>query len=238
VAAVRKAIILAAGRGTRMGSLTADLPKPMLEAGGKPLLEHILERVSEAGIERVLLVVGYRREVIIEHFAGSGFNLEYVVQERLEGTGRAVALGRDFAGAGPCLVTFGDIVCDVEDYRGMIERLDREAAGVAGAKWVDDPWQGAAIYEQDGLVTTIVEKPEKGTSSTHWNSAGLYVFRSDIFAYLDRIGKSPRGEYELTSAVAAMVEDGKRMLLYDVKGDWRDVGRPDDLPAANRLLSD
>jgi NDP-sugar pyrophosphorylase family protein len=227
---VRKAIILAAGRGTRMGSLTADIPKPMLEAGGKPLLEHIVERLTEAAIDHILLVVGYRREAIIEHFAGSRFDITYIVQEKPEGTGRAVALGRDFAGQDVCLVTFGDIVCDAADYRGMIARLDDDAFGVAGAKWVDDPWQGAAIYESDGIITAIIEKPGKGTSTTRWNSAGLYVVRSDVFDYLDRVEISPRGEYELTSAVSAMIRDGKRVLLYGIKGEWRDVGRPEDCP--------
>jgi NDP-sugar pyrophosphorylase family protein len=221
-----------------MGALTKDVPKPMLEAGGKPLLEHIVDRVTQAGIKHVLLVVGYRREVIIEHFAASDFDIRYVVQEKLEGTGRAVALGREFAADDPCLVTFGDIVCDVDDYRGMIRRLSDEAVGVAGAKWVEDPWQGAAIYEDDGVVTSIVEKPPKGTSSTHWNSAGLYVFRSELFDYLARLAISPRGEYELTSAVANMIADGRRVLLYGVKGDWRDVGRPEDLIAAEELLDE
>ena len=220
-----------------MGSLTADVPKPMLEAGGKPLLEHILERVTEAGIEHVLLVVGYRREVIMEHFAGSGFQLEYAVQEKLEGTGRAVSLGRDFAGGDPCVVTFGDIVCEAADYRGMTGSLRDDDAGVAGAKWAEDPWQGAAIYEENSVVTKIIEKPPRATSTTHWNSAGLYVFRSELFVYLDRLELSPRGEYELTSAVANMIAEGRRVRFYALKGQWRDVGRPDDLPAVEKMLT-
>ncbi len=221
-----------------MGALTADIPKPMLQIGGKPMLEHILERAAEAGIQKVLLVVVYRREVIIEHFAGSAFEVEYIVQQKLEGTGRAVALGREFAADDPCLITFGDIVCEVEDYRGMIAQLDEHTIGVAGAKWVDDPWQGAAIYEADGVVQRIIEKPPQGTSSTHWNSAGLYVFRPEVFDYLDRLELSPRGEYELTSAVANIIADGKRVRLYQVKGDWRDVGRPEDLAVAEDLIKD
>jgi len=230
-----KAIILAAGRGTRMGLLTADIPKPMLEAAGKPLLEHILDRMREAGISRVLLVVGYRREVIQEHFAEYDLDIEYVVQDKLDGTARAVALGRDFAASDACLVTFGDIVCEPSDYRGIVER-HRDASGVLGAKWVDDPYQGAAIYEEDGVVRDIIEKPQKGTSTTHWNSAGLYVFEPEIFGYLDRVELSPRGEYELTAAIANMIHDGRRMLLYDIQGGWRDVGRPEDLPVAQDLL--
>jgi UDP-N-acetylglucosamine diphosphorylase / glucose-1-phosphate thymidylyltransferase / UDP-N-acetylgalactosamine diphosphorylase / glucosamine-1-phosphate N-acetyltransferase / galactosamine-1-phosphate N-acetyltransferase len=230
-----KAIILAAGRGTRMGSLTADIPKPMLVAAGKPLLEHILDRMREAGVDHVLLVVGYRREVIQEHFAGYELDIEYAVQETLDGTGRAVALGRGFAGGDPFLVTFGDIVCESADYRGIIDD-HVEAAGVLGAKWLDDPYQGAAIYEENGVVRSIIEKPPKGTSTTHWNSAGLYTFEPELFDYLDRLDTSPRGEYELTSAVAAMIADGRRMLLYAIQGSWRDVGRPEDLPIAQDLL--
>jgi NDP-sugar pyrophosphorylase family protein len=230
-----KAIILAAGRGTRMGSLTADVPKPMLEAAGKPLLEHILDRMGEAGVTKVLLVVGYRREVIQEHFAGYHLDIEYVVQEKLEGTGRAVALGREFAGADACLVTFGDIVCEPDDYRGIIER-HRHASGVLGAKWVDDPYQGAGIYEEDGVVREIIEKPPRGTSTTHWNSAGLYMFEPELFEYLDRLEVSPRGEYELTTAIANMIADGRRLLLYGIQGGWRDVGRPEDLSVAQDLL--
>lgn len=218
-----------------MGSLTADIPKPMLEAAGRPLLEHILDRMREAGVTSVLLVVGYRREVIQEHFAGYDLDIEYVVQEQLEGTGRAVGLGRRFAGSDPCLVTFGDIVCESADYRGIIER-HRDAAGVLGAKWVDDPFQGAAIYEEEGVVREIIEKPPKGTSTTHWNSAGLYVFEPEVFDYLDRLEVSPRGEYELTGAIANMIADGRRLLLYGIQGGWRDVGRPEDLPVAQELL--
>jgi NDP-sugar pyrophosphorylase family protein len=219
-----------------MGALTADLPKPMLLAAGKPLLEHILDALREAGIDQVCLVVGYRREMIQEHFAAYPMKIEYRVQEKLEGTARAVALGRDFAGSEPAIVTFGDIVCEARDYQGMIERFRSGAAGVLGAKWVADPWQGAAIYEQDGVVTRVQEKPPKGTSTTHWNSAGLYVFAPEFFDFNDRVPLSSRGEYELTSAVEDMIGAGRRLLLYGIRGDWRDVGRPEDLPAVEAWL--
>jgi UDP-N-acetylglucosamine diphosphorylase / glucose-1-phosphate thymidylyltransferase / UDP-N-acetylgalactosamine diphosphorylase / glucosamine-1-phosphate N-acetyltransferase / galactosamine-1-phosphate N-acetyltransferase len=233
---MHKAIVLAAGRGTRMGPLTEDIPKPMLPVAGKPLLEHILGGLAEAGITSVLLVVGYRRDLIEKHFASWPVRIEYRVQEKLEGTARAVALGRDFAAGEPCLVTFGDIVCRPGDYRGMVDAFRPGVAAVVGARWVDDPWQGAAVYADGGEVTRIVEKPARGTSTTNWNSAGLYVFAPEIFDYLDRVGVSSRGEYELTSAVEALIADRKRLVLYGVKGDWRDVGRPEDLPEVEKWL--
>lgn len=233
---MQKAIVLAAGRGTRMGSLTDDIPKPMLRAGGKPLLEHILNELAGAGITSVLLVVGYRRELIQEHFATFPMQIEYCVQHKQEGTGRAVLLGREFAAGDPCLVTFGDVVCRARDYRGMVETFAPGVSAVVGARRVDDPWQGAAVYVEGEVVTRIVEKPPKGTSQTNWNSAGLYVFGPEVFKYLDKVQLSARGEYELTSAIEDMLGDNRRLLLYRVKGDWRDVGRPEDLPAVEEWL--
>lgn len=221
-----------------MGSLTASLPKPMLPVAGKPLLEHVLERLIGGGIESVLLVVGYRREMIENYFRSYRIPITFAVQERIEGTARATALGRDFAADEPVLLTFGDILCSADGYRAMIDRFtsDEEAAGVLGVRHVDDPWQGAAVYEENGIVRRIIEKPPKGTSTTSWNSAGLYVFDSELFDYLDKVQLSSRGEYELTSAIGDMLADGRRLLLHPVTGQWRDVGRPEDLEEVERWL--
>jgi dTDP-glucose pyrophosphorylase len=238
MAALSKAIILAAGRGTRMGALTEDLPKPMLPLAGKPMLEHILDRLRSAGVAEVVIVTGYRAETIEEHFRGYPLALTYVRQQVINGTGTAALLGRTFAGSDPVLLTFGDIICDPGDYEGISARLrsSEHTGAVLGVRRVDDPWQGAAVYEAQGVVRRIVEKPEKGTSTTHWNSAGLYAFQPDIFDFLAALQPSPRGEYELTSAVAAMIESDWRVLLYEIRGDWRDVGRPEDLPVAEDIV--
>jgi dTDP-glucose pyrophosphorylase len=85
-------------------------------------------------------------------------------------------------------------------------------------------------------VTRIVEKPAPGTSTTHWNSAGLYSFRPAIFDELARIPLSPRGEYELPSAMAQLLHAGRKLLLYPIRGAWRDIGRPEDIAIAEKLL--
>lgn len=102
-----------------------------------------------------------------------------------------------------------------------------------GVRWVDDPWQGAAVYEQDGVIHKVVEKPPPGTSQTHWNSAGLYAVRPSAFAYLDRLTPSPRGEFELTQIFDMMLEEGREVRIAAIDGMWRDVGRPEDLQALN-----
>src|SRR6266566_819118 len=187
-----KAVILAAGRGARMEGLTADLPKPMLPAGGRPILERLLDRLEEAGFSQALIVTGYRAETIEDYFRGYRLPLQFVRQTELTGTATAALLARAFVGA----------------------------AVYAGA---------------DRRVTRIVEKPPRGQSATRWNSAGIYAFRPSIFDELQRTAKSPRGEYELTSAVAQLLDNGKRLEIFPIEGQWRDIGRPEDLEAVRDL---
>lgn len=232
-----KAIILAAGRGTRMEGLTQDRPKPMIPLRGKPMLEHILDRLREAGFTQALLVTGYKAEMIEEHFRGYPMRVAYRRQQIVDGTARAALLGRDFAGADPFLLTYGDILTESADYRAMAAKMTPETEAVLSAKWVDDPWQGAAIYADDsGRVSRIIEKPPIGTSTTHWNSAGAYCFRPSAFVEMERVPRSPRGEYEITSAVEQLIERGLRVLVHGLEGAWRDVGRPGDIAVAEDLL--
>lgn len=226
-----KAVILAAGKGTRMGHLTDQIPKPMIRVSGKPLLEHILDRLRDAGVQSVAIVTGYRGDLIQEYFAHYPLPITWLHQEQLNGTATAVRLAKDFVANDPFLLTFGDIWCDVADYLGLIAALADDTAAVLGVRKVDDPWQGAAVYVRDGAVVEIIEKPAQGTSTTNWNSAGLYAFRAEIFDALERVEKSPRGEYEITSAIELTIQVARKVKVYAIEGIWRDVGRPEDLAA-------
>lgn len=232
---IRRAVILAAGKGSRMGSITQQTPKPMLPIHGKPMLEHILERLTAAGIEQFLIVVGFHGELIEQHFRDSPISIEFRRQQPVNGTGAAARLARDFTADQPFLLTYGDIFCDPAEYVPCCETLQQysEAAAVLAVKAVPDPWQGAAVYEDHGRIRRIVEKPPQGRSTTHWNSAGFYAFRPVLFDYLDRISPSPRNEYELTSALDLMLADSLELRISEVIGEWRDVGRPEDLKAVN-----
>lgn len=230
---IDRAVILAAGRGTRMGAMTEQLPKPMLPIAGRPMLEHILERLSAAGIQRFLIVVGYQRKAIESYFQSSNFNLQFQVQAPVNGTGSAALLARQFTGGNPFLLSFGDILCSPAEYARAIETLDDNTQAVLAVKAVDDPWQGAAVYAENGFIERIIEKPPKGTSTTPWNSAGFYCFRPTIFDYLAALKPTIRNEYELTSAIDAMLADDLQLRISPIKGEWRDVGRPEDLAAVN-----
>jgi NDP-sugar pyrophosphorylase family protein len=232
---IRRAVILAAGKGTRMGVITQQTPKPLLPILGKPMLEHILERLATAGISRFFVVVGYHHELIEQHLQTWPLPIEFRVQDPVNGTGSAARLAREFSNTEPFLLTYADILCDAAEYArcsSILQEHGRAAAALA-VKAVDDPWQGAAVYEEDGCIREIVEKPPKGASTTRWNSAGFYAFRPLLFEYLDRIRPSARNEYELTSALDLMLEDGLEVRISPIAGNWRDVGRPEDLAALN-----
>ncbi len=232
---IRHAVILAAGKGTRMGDLTRDTPKPMLLVRGRPLLEHIFERLADAGIQKVFIVVGYRHEMIQEHFRNWPVPIEFRVQDPVNGSGSAARLARNFVGDEPFLLSYADILCEPSEYVRCGSVLERNpfTSAVLAVKAVDDPWQGAAVYEKSGVISKIVEKPAKGTSTTHWNSAGFYAFRPTLFHFLERLQPSARHEYELTSALDMMLDDGLELRISSVEGYWRDVGRPEDLAAVN-----
>ena len=222
-----------------MGALTAELPKPMLVVSGKPLLEHVLERLRRAGIEAVFVVTGFRAETIERYFADYPMRLVFGRQESINGTAKAALLAREFVGDESFLLTYGDILVSAGEYLGIVAQLEanRDTAGVLAVKRVDDPWQGAAVYEEQGRVMRIVEKPARGSSSTNWNSAGLYAFRSSIFDALAGVGPSTRGEYELTSGIERQLADGLRVEMYEIKGPWSDVGRPEDLSGAEQIVA-
>ena len=189
-----KAVVLAAGRGTRMKALTADCPKPMLPLAGRPMLAHQLDRFAGAGVDEACIVIGYKGEMIREHFAGNppaGIKLSYVVQDEPNGTGSAALLAKDFVGEGPFLLTFGDIIVDSQVYTELIER-GSGAEMVLALTRVDDPYRGGAVYVEAERVVRIVEKPPKGTSTTNFLCAGVYLFHDRIFEALAGLGLSAR----------------------------------------------
>src|SRR6185437_7555132 len=169
------------------------------------------------------------------HFSKWPVPVEFFVQHPVNGTGSAALLARKFAGDEPFLLTYGDILCEAAEYVrcGGVLLQNAAVAAVLAVKEVDDPWQGAAVYENHGRIQHIIEKPPKGTSRTRWNSAGFYAFRPVVFEYLARLQPSPRNEYELTSALDAMLAENLDLRVSPVAGAWRDIGRPEDLAAIN-----
>ncbi len=236
---ITKAVLLAAGRGSRLGALTGEVPKPLLTVAGRPIIAHILDGLRRAGIEEITIVTGYLGDVLERELGNgeaSGMALRYVRQERLEGTARALALARDWLADGQFFVGWGDILIRPENYRRLL-RASRLADAAIAVNEVDDPWAGAAVYvDASNAVLRIVEKPPKGTSTTRWNNAGLSILGPSIWPEIDRLEPSERREYELPQAVAALVASGARVTAVPIEGEWFDIGTAKDLERAREAF--
>ena len=233
---ITKAVILAAGRGTRMKGLTEDLPKPMIKVQGRPILETIVRGLVENGVREVLIVVGYRPEVIRDYFGdGGAFGcaISYVTQEVQDGTGRVVDLAIDFSNGDPFILSYGDILVPAPSYADLVEFTGVDAK--ISVKINEDVSKGGAVFiDEEGWLTGLIEKPGPDDPISPYYNAGIYSFSARIFEYTAKLEKSPRGEYELTDAIADMVTDGLKVKAVELTGDWADVRDPEVVESLNQ----
>jgi len=236
---IAKAVLLAAGRGTRMRELTEALPKPMLQVRGKPVLQHIIEGLRDAGLRDFLIVVGWRADVVRDFFGdGSqfGVRIQYATQVVQDGTGKVVELAREFVERDPFVLSYGDILVAPENYPRLSAALENVEA-VVSVKRNEDVSKGGAVFVNENFeLTDLREKPKPGEPSSPWYNAGIYAFRPVIFEYVAKLKPSPRGEYELTDAIRDLALGGKRVKALELTGDWADVRDPEILAQLNADL--
>jgi dTDP-glucose pyrophosphorylase len=234
---INKAVLLAAGRGTRMRELTNELPKPMIEVRGKPVLRHMVEGLRAAGVRDFLIIVGYRADSVQNFFGeGSRYNIQihYATQVVQDGTGRVVDLARNFVGDSAFVLNYGDILVDPANYKRLVD-LPRDAEAIISVTRGEDVSKGGAAFLNDRMeLVDLREKPKPGQASSPWYNAGLYAFRPSIFDFTAKLKPSPRGEYELTDAVRALAQSGKKVKALELCGQWADVRDPEILARLNR----
>lgn len=233
---VKKAVLLAAGKGTRMKELTNELPKPMLEVRGKPILLHIVEGLRTAGVTDFCIIVGYRADVVRDFFGdGSkfGVRVSYATQVVQDGTGKVVELAREFAGSDAFVLSYGDILIDPKNYPRLTDLGDAE--GIVTVKHNEGEMaKGGCVVVNDRFeLIDLIEKPA-GPAPSPWYNAGVYTFRPTIFDFTARLKLSPRGEYELTDAIRDLARSGKIVRVVELSGDWADVRDPEVLADLNR----
>jgi dTDP-glucose pyrophosphorylase len=234
---IDKAVLLAAGRGTRMRELTADLPKPMINVRGKPILLHIIEGLQTAKIKNFLIIVGYHGDTVRDYFGDGtcfGLRFNYVTQVVQDGTGRVVDLAHDFASDSPFVLSYGDILVDPGNYTRMVDLSD-EVEALISVKRGEDVSKGGAVFlnEQFELID-LREKSKPGELTSQWYNAGLYTFRSSIFEFTAKLRPSARGEYELTDAIRDLALCGKKVKALELTGEWADVRDPEILAKLNQ----
>ncbi|MGI8821315.1 MAG: sugar phosphate nucleotidyltransferase [Chthoniobacterales bacterium] len=234
---ITQAVLLAAGRGTRMRELTNDLPKPMLVVQGRPILQHIVEGMRRAGVRKLLIIVGWRAEIVRSFFGdGRAFdvNIEYATQVEQDGTGRVVELAREFCGADPFLLSYGDILIDAPNYLRLAFPADGVEAIISVKRGEDVSKGGAVFVDKDFNLTDLREKPRPGEPTSPWYNAGVYTFRPSIFDFTARLQRSPRGEFELTDAIRDLAQSGRRVQALELSGSWADVRDPEVLAHLNQ----
>ena len=237
---ITTAVLLAAGRGKRLGELTADTPKPLLDIAGAPLISHIVDAFVGADLANFIVVTGYLSEQI-EQWAKTysrenpGIKITTVRQRELNGTGGAMlAAQQHLVGKARFVFGWGDILMDRANYPRFIHHARVDAYDLMLAvNRVRDPFRGAAVYVDNHMIVEwLDEKPAAGTAKTEWNNAGLFATGPMIFDYVAKLEASARGEIELPGAIAKMIADELVVRAVDVRGFWSDVGTPEDLEKA------
>ncbi len=235
---IDKAVVLAAGRGTRMRELTDDLPKPMIEVRGKPVLQHIVEGLRDAGVRKSLIIVGYHAETV-RNFFGDGRQhnvaIEYVTQTVQDGTGRVVNLARNFTGGSPFILSYGDVLISPANYKRVVD-LPNDFEAIITVTRGEDVSKGGAVFVNEQMeLVDLREKPKPREPTSPWYNAGLYAFRTSIFEFIAKLKPSPRGEYELTDAIRDLAHSGKKVQALELTGEWADVRDPEILARLNML---
>ncbi len=242
---IKKVVVSAAGHGTRMLELSKDKPKHLIEVEQKPFLAYLLDNVFTAGYQEVILVVGYKQEamqafVASYTFGGAPQNISLVSQFEILGPkeqgdyGTACPLkcvkeqvkGEDF------ISLVGDNFYTVEDLKAM----DKDDAFCYVAGRVEEhPEKFGVLIENGQFLKEIIEKPK--TFVGNLVNTSLYKFTPDVFEKLPLIGKSVRGEYEITDVISLLAKDGK-VKIVTTKNYWMDFGRPEDIEKFQGYLKD
>ena len=236
-----KALILAAGKGTRLRPLTNTVPKHLLPAGDKPILFHVLDYIAKAGIRDIGIVVSHDSGPPIREAVGDGrrwqATITYVYQVEPKGLAHAVKMAQDFLGDSPFLMLLGDNLLQ----EGVTGFLDDFAASKSDAgivlKEVDDARAfGVAEVDASGRVARTVEKPRNPQSNLA--IIGVYLFTSHIHRAIAEIKPSWRGELEITDAIQRLLEKGKDIRSHLLQGWWLDIGSNEGLIKANCVVLD
>ncbi|APW98200.1 UTP--glucose-1-phosphate uridylyltransferase [Halobiforma lacisalsi AJ5] len=235
-----QAVVLAAGKGTRLRPLTDDKPKGMVEVDGKPILTHCFQQVVDLGAEELVVVVGYEKEQIIEHYGDEfrGVPITYTHQREQKGLAHALLTVEDHIDE-EFVLMLGDNIfqANLED----VVNRQREQRADAAFLVEEVPWEEASRYgvcdtNEYGEITDVVEKPDDPPSNLVMT--GFYTFTPAIFHACHLVQPSDRGEYELSEAIDLLIQSGRTIDAIRMDG-WRiDVGYPEDREEAERRLQD
>jgi len=219
---VRKALILAGGKGTRMRPLTYEMPKPMIPLKGKPLIQHIIELCRKYEIREIIMSVGYLGDKIKDHFGdGShlGVDIKYVEEKQELGTAGPLRLARKYIN-GPFLMFNGDVLSNI-DLSDLIRfHTEQKATATIALTQVEDTSSFGVARLKGHSIVGFVEKPKNGLESRLIN-AGVYVLEQEVIDYV------PKGKAMMETDVFPKLTNEGKLFGYPFDGQWFDTGTPE-----------
>ena len=222
---IENALILAAGKGTRMWPLTKNIPKPLLSICGLPIIERQIQELRKVGVKKLYILIGYQMKELSDYLGNTkfGIDIKYIIQEEQKGTGHAVNQAKNII-QGNFYCINGDLIVDSENLERLKEKENYLTMMVTNVK---DGSNFGVIESMNGRLVSINEKGISGESTIN---AGIFLFNEKIFDAIDNIEKSIRGEYELTDALQDISND---IHILEYQGFWKDIGAPWDLITVN-----
>ena len=224
-----QAVIMAGGFGTRLRPLTDNTPKPMLQIGGRPLMERTIENFQRAGIHRINVTTHYLPEKITQHFGNGerfGVELNYVAEDEPLGTAGALRLISDVDA--PLLVINGDILTDV-DFRALAKfHQENNAAMTVAVRQYDVEVPYGVIEADGGIVRGLREKP----SFNFLVNAGIYLLEPSVRRHI------PDGtRYDMTDLIDALLQNNETVVGFPITEYWLDIGKHDDFQQAQKDIN-
>jgi glucose-1-phosphate thymidylyltransferase len=229
-----KGVILAGGTGSRLYPLTKVTNKHLLPVGRQPMIYHPIGKLTQAGVDEILIVTGVEHMGDIVTLLGSGHDFKcrftYKVQDQAGGIAQALGLAEDFVGTDKMCVILGDNVFE-DSLAPFVKNFNAQKTGAKILiKEVADPQRFGVVEMKDGKVLSIVEKPKKPKSN--YAVVGIYFYNSDVFQVIKQLKPSGRGELEITDVNQSYL--GRGELSCDIiSGWWSDAGTFESLERAS-----
>jgi glucose-1-phosphate thymidylyltransferase len=237
-----RGLVLAGGAGTRLRPLTYSGAKQLVPVANRPILFYVIDNLVDAGIRQIGVIISPQTGAEIRTALGDGSRfgaeLTYIEQSHPGGLAHAVKTAQPFLADAPFVMYLGDNLIGMRIANAVATFLaDSNLSASLMLKEVDDPRAfGVAIVDDAGHVIALEEKPRQPRSRLAL--VGIYCFRPTIFAAIDRIQPSARGELEITDAISNLIDHGARCCFTQLDSWWLDTGKKDDLLRANDTVLD